>query len=117
MTFAIGRNILPRPSEKSEPALPSIPRRSMNAAKSIAQATANFVKGQPMRVSDATKAKRTAICRSNTCGKYRASDDHCSKCGCPVQGGKPIDGIAELFFKRCPMNPPLWGPGEMQEKK
>ena len=68
---------------KEEPPLPSLPTRIANLTGQALQEALNVAQGvDPVTPEEA--AKRIEICRSNVCGKWRASDETCSMCGCPM---------------------------------
>jgi hypothetical protein len=110
MTFAIGKRILPKPGERTptpEPPLPPMIDQARNYVRSLIRSAEGIIAGHSFFVSDATANIRAQKCRSNVCGRYRSSDDACSKCGCPI-GGK-----TKRFAEFCPDHPRQWGPGEM----
>ena len=94
-----------------EPQLPPLMQQARNFGDAFVRSVKSVAKGNPLKVSDATKAKRQEICRSNACGKYRASDDRCSMCGCPLSKRGFITAKTELFAEFCKLN--FWRAGEM----
>jgi hypothetical protein len=71
-----------------EPALPSLPVRARNLAVQSAKEAAAIASGVPA-VTEEEAGRRLAICKSNVCGFWRASDETCSQCGCPMVKKSP----------------------------
>lgn len=113
LTFPIGQRFLP--TLPSEPKLPSTPRAAMNFVGAQIRSVVSQSRGNPRKVTDATRDARRAVCKSNTCGFYRATDGRCAhkRCGCPVSRRGIIESKTELFSEYCPAIPSLWGPGEL----
>jgi len=73
---------------KEEPPLPSLPTRIANLAGQVIQEALDVAQGvDPVTPEEAEK--RIEICRSNVCGKWRASDETCSACGCYMKSKTP----------------------------
>ena len=73
---------------KEEPPLPSLPTRIANLTGQVFQEALDVAQGvDPVTPEEA--AKRIEICRSNACGKWRASDETCSMCGCYMKSKTP----------------------------
>jgi hypothetical protein len=64
--------------------LPSLAQRAVNYAVSSIQEGQAIFQGKA-RITEEEAQRRQAICRSNVCKRYRASDDTCSSCGCPTR--------------------------------
>lgn len=65
-----------------EAPLPGIGVQARNLATAAVDVVRGLVAGSGLKADDAEKARRRAICVSNACGQYRASDDRCAACGC-----------------------------------
>ena len=73
---------------KEEPPLPSLPTRIANLTGQVLQEALDVAQGvDPVTPEEAEK--RIEICRSNVCGKWRASDETCSACGCYMKSKTP----------------------------
>lgn len=66
-----------------EPALPPLPVRARNLAIQSAKEAVAIATGVPA-IADKEASRRLTICKSNICGFWRASDETCSQCGCPM---------------------------------
>lgn len=101
------------PCKRQEPSLPSMGRRLVNVTKAIGRSVARVAAGRPVLVSDEVQAERQAICESNKCGAYRASDKTCSVCGCGCRG--KVLNKTRYAAERCPKQPPLWSESKLDE--
>lgn len=110
LTFTKGRKFLV-PGIREEVSLPPMYQQAQNFCGAVVRSTKSVVAGNPLKVTDATKEARQAICRSNKCGKYRGSDDRCGMCGCPISARGAITSKTELFAESCVFN--FWRAGEM----
>lgn len=81
MTFPVGRTIISKPGE---PALPPFRTVAGNAFKAAGRVVAATMQGKTIWLTPAKSAANRAICESNQCGFYRASDQRCAhpNCGC-----------------------------------
>lgn len=97
----------------SEPSLPSLRSQALNFTKALARSAVSVARGNPLKVSDATRDQRRAKCLA--CSFYRKSDGRCSHvlCGCPVSKRGIIESKTELFAEYCPKIPMEWGRGEI----
>jgi hypothetical protein len=111
LTFKKGRKFVSRAGEV-EPPLPSVFRMARNFGSAVVRSVKSVARGNPLKVSDETKAKRQEICRSNKCNRYRKSDDRCALCGCPASARGLIEAKTGLFAEFCILN--FWGSGEMK---
>lgn len=86
--------------QPDEPPLPPLHVRAANLARQSAQEAMAIARGVP--VPDATEIeRRVSICQSNQCGMWRASDETCAACGCPMRRKTPWRSAV------CPIG--LWG--------
>lgn len=65
----------------AESTMPSLGAMALSAGKAALAEAAAVISRAPA-VSDEEAARRHAICKSNTCGKYSADEDRCRACGC-----------------------------------
>ena len=79
--------------------VPGIATQMRNLAASGMRVLGGLMRGQ-LAASDATVARRHAICRENSCGSYRSADDRCGRCGCWLRAK------AWLSVEKCPVG--LW---------
>lgn len=66
---------------RAEAALPSSIEMAANLSKSLGEEALAVVKGRPA-ISEEEAQRRFAICQTNQCGQFRASDERCAACGC-----------------------------------
>ena len=103
-------------SSQEEKPLPSLLQRMGNATKAVVNTAKRALKRLPIFASKEEAEKRLAICQTNQCGFYRASDMHCShkECGCLLGSklttvnkfGRPAK--TALAGEKCPEG--YWGP-------
>jgi len=72
-----------REKYRPEPPLPSLPARARNLAVQSAKEGIAILQGVPAPTEEEI-SRRLAICNSNVCGNWRASDETCALCGCPM---------------------------------
>lgn len=120
ISFKPGARFLAVPRQgDTEHQLPSRVRQALNFGRSIVRSAVSQSQGNPRHVTNETRDTRRAICKSNDCGFFRATDGRCAnpRCGCPTQGRGIIESKTELFSEFCPAHPRLWGPGEIYQIK
>jgi hypothetical protein len=94
---------LPAPA-RPDPPLPPFRRRLQNAAKAAGRFIKALICGDPRFVSKRETRRRQSICRD--CEWYRPSDQHCSKCGCPL--ARRWLAKTQMATEHCPLPKPKW---------
>lgn len=82
-----------------QPPLPPLATRARNLAVQSAEELAAIAQGVPAIPAEESD-RRIEICRSNSCGNWRKSDETCSLCGCPMARKAPWRSA------RCPIG--MW---------
>ena len=95
-----GGRVTGPPVAKSEAPLPSIWGQARSLGRAVVATVAAVVTGRRAVVDAGEAERRHAICRTNACRKYRASDDRCASCGCYARAKLWLDAV------RCPVG--LW---------
>lgn len=103
LVFKKSKRVLALPGERTDlpaPELPSWRKQAENFAEAVARNARSVSNGNPVKVTDETKAKRQAICAEckfnfeNRCAHPR--------CGCPTTKRRLLLLKTELFAEFCP---------------
>jgi hypothetical protein len=81
---------------------PSLATQTGNAVAAAGRAVTAFARGEHVFVSPEEEARRGAICESNECGKFDATQRRCTLCGCKT------DIKRRLKTESCPDTPSRW---------
>lgn len=90
----------------TEPALPPLRERILNARDAAQRVITRALHGDSVAVSKDEAEKRLAICQQ--CEFYRTSDGACSECGCFIRLK------AKLASEACPLN--KWSAEEVEQE-
>jgi len=63
---------------------PKLGKRVKNLAGAVGRVASAAVHRQPIKVRNAERDRRIAVCHSNVCGAYNRRSDQCNHCGCYI---------------------------------